>query len=142
MSMHLVGPYMTTTKYNGKGKKAPNTERERRAKAEHDAWLRKRGLHPDQKQMRDAMSKARGVQPVNRMPDYRDGMRSTVPLSNAVGNGFKTGVMENLHKEKPEVQKEILAKASRCMPLFNKGGYQYATPETDMSMVGSKTRRG
>lgn len=140
MSMHLVGPYMTTTKYNGKGRKAPNTERERKAKAEHDAWLRKRGLHPDQKALRDA--KAKGAKPVNKIPDYREGSRATVPLSNAVGNGFKSGVMENLHKEKPEVQKEILAKASRCMPLYNKGGYQYATEGTDMTTVGSKSRRG
>jgi hypothetical protein len=28
------------------------------------------------------------------------------------------------------------------MPLFNKGGLQYASPETDMTTVGSKSRRG
>jgi hypothetical protein len=50
--------------------------------------------------------------------------------------------MENLHKEKPEVQKEIMLKASRCMPLFNKGGLQYATPGEDMTQVGTKSRRG
>lgn len=142
MSMHLVGPYMTTTKYNGKGKKRANTEAQRKADAEHDAWLRKRGLHPDQKPLRDAIQKSKGAKPVNNIPDYREGIRSTVPLSNGVGNGFKTGVMENLHREKPEVQKEILAKASRCMPLYNKGGYQYATEGTDMTTVGSKSRRG
>lgn len=137
MSMHLVGPYMTTTKYNSKGKKVPNSERERKAKAEHDAWLRKRGLHPDQK----ATKITKKVE-INRIPDYRADLRNSVPLSNAVGNGFKSGVMENLHREKPEVQKEILAKASRCMPLYNKGGYQYATEGTDMTTVGSKSRRG
>jgi hypothetical protein len=135
MSMHLVGPYMTTTKYNSKGKKIPNSEKERKAKAEHEAWLRKKGLHPDQ---RANKKKAE----INRIPDYKADIRNNVPLSNAVGNGFKTGVMENLHKEKPDVQKEILAKASRCMPLYNKGGYQYATEGTDMKTVGSKSRRG
>jgi hypothetical protein len=50
--------------------------------------------------------------------------------------------MANLHKETPEVQREIMEKASRCLPLYNKGGYQYATPDTDMTMVGSKSRRG
>lgn len=142
MSMHLVGPYMTTTKYNGKGKKAPNSERERKAKAEHDAWLRKRGLHPDQRPLRDAMMKAKGSEPINRIPDYKDGKRDVAPLSNSVGNGFKSGIMANLHKEKPETQKAILDKASRCMPLYNKGGYQFATDGTDMKTVGSKSRRG
>lgn len=140
--MHLVGPYMTTTKYNGKGKKVPNSEKERKAKAEHDAWLRKRGLHPDQRPLRDAMMKAEGAKPINRIPDYRDGKREVAPLSNAVGNGFKTGVLANLHKEKPEVQKEILAKASRCVPQYNKGGYAYTTPGTDITTIGSKSRRG
>lgn len=137
MSMHLVGPYMTTTKYNSKGKKVPNSERERKAKLEHEAWLRKRGLHPDQK-AKNPIKKAE----INRIPDYRADLRNSVPLSNAVGNGFKNGVMENLHKEKPEVQKEILAKASRVMPLYNKGGLQYCTPDTDLTTVGSKSRRG
>lgn len=142
MTMHLVGPYMSTTKFSGKGKRKPNTAAQRKADAEHDAWLRKRGLHPEQKPLRDALQKAKGAKTVNKIPDYREGIRSTVPLSNAVGNGFKSGVLENLHREKPEVQKEILAKASRCMPLYNKGGYQYATEGTDMTTVGSKSRRG
>jgi hypothetical protein len=59
-----------------------------------------------------------------------------------VGNGLVRGMMANLHKESPQVQREIMEKASRCLPLYNKGGYQYATPDTDMTMVGSKSRRG
>lgn len=46
MSMHLVGPYMTTTKYNRK-KRKPNAKQQR-AQAEHDKWLTKMGVHPDQ----------------------------------------------------------------------------------------------
>jgi len=131
MTMHLVGPYLTTTRYNSKRKL---NAKQQRALAEHNEWLKKRGVHPSQ------LTPSKGS--VNNIPDYREGQRNTVPLSNAVGNGFKSGVMENLHKEKPEVQKEILAKASRCMPLYNKGGIQYATPETDMTTVGTKSRRG
>ena len=44
--MHLVGPYMTTTKYNRK-KRKPNAKQQR-AQAEHDKWLTKMGVHPDQ----------------------------------------------------------------------------------------------
>lgn len=129
--MHLVGPYMTTTKHNSKGKKIPNSERERKAKAEHEEWLRKRGLHPDQKSNRKK-------EEINRIPDYKAGIRSTAPLSNAIGNGFKTGVMENLHKESPQVQKAILDKAKRTAPAYSKGAYQYITPGVDLSDIGKK----
>tara|TARA_B100000902_G_C26783937_1_gene656439 strand:+ start:200 stop:571 length:372 start_codon:yes stop_codon:yes gene_type:complete len=44
--MHLVGPHMTTTRYNRKRKK-PNAKQQR-AQAEHDKWLTKMGVHPDQ----------------------------------------------------------------------------------------------
>ena len=136
MSMHLVGPYMTTTRYGKSKRKLANTASLRESTAKHEAWLRKQGLHPEQRDLKQGFTgKSR-----NEMPDYKTD--ENAPLSNGIGNGFKQGVLANLHKEKPEVQKAILDKASRCMPLFNKGGYQYATPGTDMTMVGSKTRRG
>jgi hypothetical protein len=139
MTMSLVGPYLTTTRYGGKKKrKLPNTAALREATAKHDAWLRKQGLHPEQRDLKRAFTGKFKYD----MPDYS--IEDTVPLSNnlKVDGGRKTGIMANLHKEKPEVQKEILDKASRCMPLFNKGGIQYATPDTDMTTVGSKSRRG
>jgi hypothetical protein len=135
MSMHLERAFITTTNCGSKGKKLANTAAKRKADAEHDAWLRKRGVHPDQ-------LKTKQIKSVATIPNYREGIRSTAPLSNSVGNGFKNGVMENLHKEAPEVQKAILDKASRCMPLYNKGGYQYMTDGTDPTTVGSKSRRG
>jgi hypothetical protein len=136
MSMHLVGPYLTTTKYNNKKKKS-NSKRLAEATAKHNAWLEKQGLAPNQRKLKKAFTGEYRAP----IPDYSMD-NNPAELSNGIGNGYKTGVMANLHKEKPEVQKEILDKASRCMPLFNKGGYQFATPGTDMSMVGSKTRRG
>jgi hypothetical protein len=136
MSMHLVGPYLTTTKYNSKKKKS-NNQRLAAATAKHEQWLRDRGLHPEQ---RDLQRAYRGKRVID-IPDYSVD-RHTAKLSNSVGNGYKSGVMANLHKESPEVQRAILDKASRVMPLFNKGGLQYATPETDLKMVGSKSRRG
>ena len=134
MSMHLVGPYMTTTKYNSKGKKVANTERERKAKAEHDAWLRKQGLHPEQRSLKKAVASKR----VHDIPDYRADLRNTVPLGNTIGNGYQTGVMVNLHKESPETQKEILAKAKRLAPAYSKGAYQYITPGSDIADLGKK----
>ena len=136
MTMHLVGPYMTTTRYNSKKKKSKSAKLIE-ATAKHEQWLRDRGLHPEQRNLQRAFKGKH----VNSIPDYTD-TRHTAKLSNGIGNGFKTGVMANLHKESSEVQQAILDKASRCLPLYNKGGYQYATPDTDMTMVGSKSRRG
>lgn len=132
MTMHLVGPYLTTTRYNGKTKL---NAKQRRALEEHEAWLKKQGIGTKTK------TEKRVASP-HEIPDYRAGSRSTVPLGNDIGNGYKNGIMENLHKESPETQKAILDKASRVMPLYNKGGLQYATPGTDLTTVGTKSRRG
>ena len=136
MSMHLVGPYLTTTKYGSKKKKS-NSKRLAESEAKHNAWLAKQGLTPNQLKLKKEFV---GNVRINTRPDLTTS--NPYQLSNSVGNGYKKGIMENLHKEAPEVQKEIMLKASRCMPLFNKGGLQYATPGEDMTQVGSKSRRG
>jgi len=73
MSMHLVGPYMTTTKYNRKQKTSKN-KRLAAKQAEHEQWLVKMGV---------GKSKA---QHTNNIPDYKT--RDTVPLGNNIaGHG-------------------------------------------------------
>jgi hypothetical protein len=136
MAMHLEKAFLSTTNYGGKGKKPANTAKLRAATAKHEAWLKKQGLHPEQRALKRALVGKEKIA----MPDYKT--ESTYQLSNGIGNGFKQGILANLHKESKEVQQQILDKASRCMPLFNKGGYQYATDDTDMTTVGSKSRRG
>src|SRR5210317_96266 len=64
MSMHLVGPYMTTTKYNRKTKKS-KSKRLAAAEAEHEQFLAKMGV---------GKSKA---QHTNSMPNYNTGPRMT-----------------------------------------------------------------
>jgi hypothetical protein len=134
--MHLVGPYLTTTKYGSKKKKS-NSKRLAESEAKHNAWLAKQGLTPNQLKLKKEFV---GNVRINTRPDLTTS--NPYQLSNSVGNGYKKGIMENLHKESPEVQKEIMLKASRCMPLFNKGGLQYLTPGEDVTQVGSKSRRG
>ena len=80
MTMHLVGPYMTTTQYNRK-KKKPNAK-QAKANAEHEKWLRKKGVHPDQL----AAKKHAGVS-VNSIPDYREGARGLPTSDNICGHG-------------------------------------------------------
>ena len=38
MSMHLVGPYMTTTKYNSKKSNRKKTVKQLKAEAEHEKY--------------------------------------------------------------------------------------------------------
>ena len=136
MTMHLVGPYLTTTQYNRR-KKQSNSAKKAAADAKHNEWLARQGLTANQIKMKKAYL---GDVKHNVQPDVTTS--NPYQLSHSVGNGYKKGIMENLHKERPELQKEILYKASRCMPLFNKGGIQFATPGTDMTTVGTKSRRG
>lgn len=72
MSMHLVGPYLTTTKYNSK-QKVSKSKKLDAAKAEHEAWLKKVGV-------------GKAKLPVNKkgqrvgiydIPDYSTGPRLT-----------------------------------------------------------------
>ena len=132
MSMHLVGPYLTTTKYGSKKKKS-NSKRLAESEAKHNAWLAKQGLTPNQLKLKKEFV---GNVRINTRPDLTTS--NPYQLSNSVGNGYKKGIMENLHKESLEVQKEIMAKAARTAPAYSKGAYQYITPGADLSDVGKK----
>lgn len=48
MTMHLMGPYMTTTRYNNSKKKSKKTQSQIQAEQAHEKYLRKMGVHPDQ----------------------------------------------------------------------------------------------
>jgi len=81
MSMHLA-PVFVSTINQGKIKKKL-TAPQKRALAEHEAWLRKRGLHSDQIKARQ--SKKRVVEESQFVYDSR----RTIPTSDRIGNGFK-----------------------------------------------------
>ena len=132
MSMHLVGPYLTTTKYGSKKKKS-NSKRLAESEAKHNAWLAKQGLTPNQLKLKKEFV---GNVRINNRPDLTTS--NPYQLSNGVGNGYKKGIMENLHKEALSVQKEIIAKAARTAPAYSKGAYQYITPGADLSDIGRK----
>ena len=73
MTMQLVGPYMTTTRYNRKQKQSKN-KRLQNAQAEDEQWLVKMGV---------GKSTAKHT---NEIPDYKTS--NTVPLSNKIaGHG-------------------------------------------------------
>jgi len=130
MTMHLERAWVTTTKFNRRTRDRDPTK----AQLEHNKWLRKMGLHPEQ------LSAKKNKHKID-LPSYKT--EENVQLSNKVGNGFRTAtILENLENEEVDVQMQILKKAARVAPAYNKGGYQLITPGEDIKTIGSKSRRG
>lgn len=78
MSMHLVGPQMTTTKYNRKQKKSKN-KRLAQAQAEHEAWLAKMGVGKNRDALYNRWGKRKGL---NECPDLK--VESNIKTSNSI----------------------------------------------------------
>ena len=126
--MQLLGPHFNN---HGSGKRKLNAK-QLRAKAEHEAWLRRNNVHPDQ------LAKAKQYRAP--LPSYKV---DEVKLSNTVVDGGRVGgIMANLHKESVATKAAILEKASRAVPLYNKGGLQLLSKNEDMTKIGSLSRRG
>lgn len=134
MSMHLLPAY-----YNDIGKR----KRKKKAKAEpsnHDKWLLKQGLHLSQIKKKKGLDSGWKTR-------YTEGMmvdRSTKSYDDkdfVASPTAKTDIMTNLHKEPKHVRDAVLDKASRVMPLYNKGGLQLLTDKKDLTTVGTLSRR-
>jgi len=82
MTMHLLGPWMTTTKYNNKKNKRIPSERELQSRAEHDKWLKKMGAHPSQR------TKA-NTNAGNKIPNYREHQGTAQCSNNIIGSTAK-----------------------------------------------------
>jgi hypothetical protein len=78
MSMHLVGPYMTTTKYNRKQRQTKN-KRLQQAQAEHEAWLKSMGVGRTELPV---YARGRRIG-IHSIPDYRE-HQATARLSDQV----------------------------------------------------------
>lgn len=134
--MALLPAYYTTTnlKKRGKNKVKKNTE--------HDKWLRERGLSPDQiksKKTVDNSWKKKYVETlkVDRSTAHYD----SAGLKGDASSCANRSLMSNLHKESKETREAILEKASRVMPLYNKGGLQLLSPNDDLTKIGTQSRR-
>ncbi len=124
--MQLLKPQFNNI---GSNKKKP-TARQIQAKAEHEAWLRKNGVHPEQ------LTKAKLHK--NPLPSYKS---EPTNLSNTIVDGGRAkGIMANLHKEPAHVRNQVLAKVASVTPLYNKGGYAVAV-KSDGNCLGSRSRR-
>jgi len=84
MSMHLVGPYMTTTKYNSKKSNRKKTVKQLKAEAEHEKFMRKMGVSKEQLEgkLYDRYGKRKHV---NHIPDYTTN-KPNIKLSNEIAS--------------------------------------------------------
>ena len=89
MSMHLVGPYMTTTKYSRKKSKKQKSAKEIATEMAHDKWLRARGIAPDQLKAKlptDAKGNRKGIYSI---PNYREHQGAAQCSNNIIGSTAK-----------------------------------------------------
>jgi hypothetical protein len=80
--MHLLGPWMTTTKYNRKKNKRTPSERELQSRSEHDKWLKKMGAHPSQRTKTNTNAG-------NKIPNYREHQGTAQCSNNVIGSTAK-----------------------------------------------------
>jgi hypothetical protein len=87
MTMSMVGPYLTTTKYNRK-QKASKSKRLAQAQSEHETWLKSMGVG---KTTLPTNKKGQRVG-LNEIPDYSTGPRMTSDRVAGNGSARKTNV--------------------------------------------------
>jgi hypothetical protein len=125
--MQLLKPHINNI---GSTKSKPSAK-QLQAKAEHEAWLKRNGVHPEQLKHKP---KAKTT-----LPSYKT---EKVQLSNTIVDGGRDrSIMSNLYKESVAVQRKILEKAKRTEIAYNKGGLVYVTDEMDIKTMGSRSRR-
>jgi hypothetical protein len=126
MTMHLLPAYINTNG-NTKRKKTPQ---QARAEAEHEKWLKKNGVHSEQ--LADRVKPKSKKLKLNLVQD-RGGPSCT---NGFAPGGAKRSVFDSEWQRRYDdpamAERERVAlkaaqeKKSRVMPIFNKGGLQYA----------------
>ena len=113
MTMHLVRGMSTI---NTKKRKAKGiTAADRKAQAEHDKWLTKMGVHPDQLA---AKKKANGGKSPYSMPDYSSPSGNKIPTSDRIcGNGTKKESMQ--YSGERELLGVAMMHKSNLVPVFS-----------------------
>tara|TARA_B100001248_G_C27374566_1_gene453478 strand:+ start:1472 stop:1855 length:384 start_codon:yes stop_codon:yes gene_type:complete len=114
MSMHLVGPYMTTTSY--KKRKAKNkTKKMLEAEAKHNKWLRKMNAHPEQ--IAESKKKNAGVS-IRTVPDYRTSS-NTIPTSDVIPGGSTAPKERLVYSGERRLLGVAVMHKSNMVPVFD-----------------------
>ena len=114
MSMHLVGPWMTTTNYK-KRKQKGRTKKDIEAQKYHDKWLRKMGAHPDQiteSKKKNANSSILSV------PDYRSSGNS-IPTSDVIPGGSTAPAERQVYSGERKLLGVAIMHKSNMVPVFD-----------------------
>ncbi len=135
--MPLLPVYYTTTNLRKrKQRKHDNSE--------HVAWLTMMGVAPKQikaKKTKDAKWRAEYSASLQVERSTKHHEKSVQEVCNGRPDATaKRGVMANIHKESEATQKEIMAKAKRVMPLYNKGGLQVLSESDDLKALNKVAR--
>ena len=114
MSMHLVGPYMTTTSYK-KRKAKKKTQKQIEAEAKHEKWLRKMNAHPEQ----IARNKEKNVNvSILSKPDYSSD-RPTIPTSDVIPGGSTAQKERQVYSGERRLLGIATMHKSNMVPVFD-----------------------
>ena len=137
--MPLLPVYYTTTNLRKRKRKQRKHDN-----SEHVAWLTKMGVAPKQikaKKTKDAKWRAEYSASLQVERSTRHYEKSIQEVCDAAPDATaKRGVMTNIHKESEATRNEILAKAKRVMPLYNKGGLQVLSESDDLKALNKVAR--
>ena len=115
MSMHLVGPYMTTTSYK-KRKAKKKTQKQIEAEARHEKWLRKMNAHPEQV----ARNKEKNANiSILSVPDYSSGGNS-IPTSDVIPGGSTAPQERQIYSGERRLLGVATMHKSNMVPVFDR----------------------
>tara|TARA_B100000035_G_scaffold261500_1_gene232653 strand:+ start:3188 stop:3574 length:387 start_codon:yes stop_codon:yes gene_type:complete len=112
--MHLVGPYMTTTNYK-KRKQKGLTQKDKQAKIEHDKWLKKMGVHPDQ--LAEKKAKRGNVKTVD-FPDYSSDSSNNIRTSDNIPSGSTAPKERQVYSGERQLLGVATMHKSNMVPVF------------------------
>mgnify|MGYP000559918468 CR=1 FL=1 len=114
MSMHLVGPYMTTTSYK-KRKAKKKTQKQIEAEARHEKWLRKMNAHPEQ----IARNKEKNANiSILSVPDYSSSGNS-IPTSDVIPGGSTAPAERQIYSGERRLLGVATMHKSNMVPVFD-----------------------
>mgnify|MGYP001203421233 FL=1 len=114
MSMHLVGPWMTTTNYRKRKQKRLN-KKDQEAQRYHDKWLKKMGAHPDQ--ISESKKKNANVSILS-VPDYRSSGNS-IPTSDVIPGGSTAPAERQVYSGERRLLGVATMHKSNMVPVFD-----------------------
>ena len=127
MTMHLVGPWLTTTSYK-KRKSKGITQRDRDAQKEHNKFLKSLGIDPNKKKQPESTRMDLGHK------KYKDTTTSQT-LPEPV-RPFK-GHAGQMRSWKETQERLAVSKQYSIVPAYNKGPYMVVSKQ-DLKTAGKK----